>query len=99
MSTESTMTRELAALEDALAGRPVEPDLAELGDLAVALRDERSEPSPAYTAKLDRRASMGFRTCPDCRSRFRNSRAAMAMTRWIRSRSATISPGFAASIT
>ena len=26
-----TLTRELAALDDALAGRPVDPDLADLG--------------------------------------------------------------------
>ena len=38
MSTPDTLTRELAALDDALAGLPVDPDLADLAELATALR-------------------------------------------------------------
>ena len=37
MSTPETLTRELAALDDALAGRPVDPDLADLAELAAVL--------------------------------------------------------------
>lgn len=47
--------RELAAIEDALAGRTVEPDLTDLGELALALRDERPEISEDFAASLDAR--------------------------------------------
>ncbi len=60
MSTESTLTRELAALDDALAGRPVEPDLADLGELAIALRAYRPEPAEAFARSLDVRVQRGF---------------------------------------
>jgi hypothetical protein len=60
MSTPDTLTRELAALDDALAGRAVDPDLAELGELAVALRDDRPSPDPAFTRTLDTRVERGF---------------------------------------
>ena len=60
MSTPDTLTRELAALDDALAGRAVDPDLAELAELAVALRDERPSPDPAFTRTLDTRVERGF---------------------------------------
>jgi hypothetical protein len=54
------MERELTALDAALAGRPVPGDLAELGELAVALRAERTEPAPAWAASLDERVRRGF---------------------------------------
>jgi len=60
MSTPDTLTRELAALDDALAGRAVDPDLADLAELAVALRDERPAPEPAFTRTLDTRVERGF---------------------------------------
>ena len=60
MSTPDTLTRELDALDDALAGRAVDPDLAELAELAVALRDERPAPDPAFTRTLDTRVEGGF---------------------------------------
>jgi hypothetical protein len=47
--------RDLAAIEDALAGRTVEPDLTDLGELALALRDERPEISEDFAASLDAR--------------------------------------------
>ena len=53
--------RELTALDDALAGRPVPPDLADLGELAVALRADRPEPSLAFGQQLDARVQRGFR--------------------------------------
>ena len=52
--------RELAAVDDALAGRRVDPDLADLAALALLLRDDRPEPAPAFTHDLDRRARLGF---------------------------------------
>src|SRR5919112_468929 len=52
--------RELAALDDALAGRPVAPDLAGLGDLALLLRDDRPRPSGEFAAALDARVQRGF---------------------------------------
>jgi hypothetical protein len=52
--------RELAAVDDALAGRPVPPDLTELGELALLLRDERPEPSPAFGPALDAKVARGF---------------------------------------
>jgi hypothetical protein len=60
MSTPETHTRELDALDDALAGRPVEPDLADLAELATLVRDERPVPDPAFASSLDERARRGF---------------------------------------
>ncbi|HYM57477.1 MAG TPA: DUF4349 domain-containing protein [Solirubrobacteraceae bacterium] len=60
MSTPDTLTRELAALDDALAGRPVDPDLAALGDLALLLRADRPVPDPAFARRLDVRAERRF---------------------------------------
>jgi Domain of unknown function (DUF4349) len=60
MSTPETLTRELAALDDALAGRPVDPDLADLAELAILVRDERPAPDPAFAHSLDERARRGF---------------------------------------
>ena len=60
MSTPDTRTRELDALDDALAGRAVDPDLADLAELAVALRDDRPAPDPAFTRALDARVERGF---------------------------------------
>ena len=60
MSTPDTLARELAALDDALAGLPVDPDLTDLAELAVALRDERPAPDPAFARDLDARAERGF---------------------------------------
>jgi hypothetical protein len=52
--------RELAALDDALAGRRVAPDLTELGELALALRDERPRPDPVFASSLDAEVARGF---------------------------------------
>src|SRR3954453_7409305 len=59
-SMTDTLTRELAALDDALAGRPVDPGLTDLADLAVALRDDRPAPAPAFIRSLDERVERGF---------------------------------------
>jgi len=52
--------RELAALDDALAGRRVASDLTELGELALLLRDERPEPDDGFARSLDHQAAHGF---------------------------------------
>jgi hypothetical protein len=52
--------RELAALDDALAGRRVAPDLTELGELALALREERSRPTGEFGTELDAKVARGF---------------------------------------
>ena len=52
--------RELEALDDALAGRRVAPDLTELGELALLLREERPEPDDGFARNLDQRAARGF---------------------------------------
>ena len=70
MSTPETLTRELAALDDALAGRPVDPDLADLAELAILVRDERPAPDPAFANSLDERARRGFPHAPKRRRAF-----------------------------
>src|SRR5918999_3896250 len=60
--------RELAAIDDALAGRRVAADLTELGELALALREERPRPGPEFGAELDAKVERGFRD-PDPRIR------------------------------
>jgi hypothetical protein len=67
------VARELAALDAALAGDPVDPDLAELAALAVQVRDARPRPDAGVVARLDERAAAGFtpRAAPASRSRRR----------------------------
>ena len=69
MSTPDTLTRELDALDDALAGRAVDPDLADLAELAVALCDDRPAPDPAFTRTLDTRVERGFPRAARARKR------------------------------
>ena len=52
--------RELEALDAALAGEPVDPEHAELGALAIALREEAPRPRPEFALALDLRARDGF---------------------------------------
>jgi Domain of unknown function (DUF4349) len=54
------MLRELAALDAALAGEPVEPDLADLAELTALLREERPDPDPTFARALDDRVKRGF---------------------------------------
>ena len=51
-TTPPDTERELRAIEDALAGRPVEDDLLELAALTVAVRDERAVPDELFTNDL-----------------------------------------------
>ena len=52
--------RELEAIDRALAGEPVDRDLADLAALAADLRAERPEPEQRWRAELDRQAGAGF---------------------------------------
>ena len=52
--------RELAAIDDALTGRRVASDLAELGELALALREERPRIDDGFGHHLDTRVERGF---------------------------------------
>jgi hypothetical protein len=67
----SPETLELEAVEAALAGRYVAPEHAELAELALLLRDDRPEPSPAWQNQLDRRVGAGFPARPKQRGRLR----------------------------
>jgi hypothetical protein len=60
----SPETLELEAIDAALAGRWVAPEYDELADLALLLRDDRPEPTPAFTNRLDRRVESGFPARP-----------------------------------
>jgi hypothetical protein len=52
--------RELDALERALLGQPVDPDLHELEELVSDLRATAPEMSPAFAARLERDVADGF---------------------------------------
>src|SRR4051794_22619785 len=52
--------RELDALERALAGDPVDPDLRELEELVRDLRATAPEMTPAFAARLERDVEDGF---------------------------------------
>ena len=60
----SPETLELEAVDNALAGRYVAPENAELAELALLLRDDRPQPDPAWTTHLDRRVEAGFPARP-----------------------------------
>src|SRR3954453_18268797 len=63
-SMTSPETLELEAVDAALAGRYVAPEHAELADLALLLRDDRPQPTLAWTTHLDRRVEAGFPARP-----------------------------------
>jgi hypothetical protein len=52
--------RELEALDAALAGRPVDPELADLAALAAEVRADAPRPTPAFADRLDARVAAGF---------------------------------------
>src|SRR5690242_2628724 len=52
--------RELDAIDRALTGRPVDPQLEDLAQLAAEIRTERPEPTAEAEAHLDRLAGEGF---------------------------------------
>jgi hypothetical protein len=52
--------RELRALDAALAGKPVDAELSELRDLALAIQAECPVPPPEFARALDARVTAGF---------------------------------------
>lgn len=60
----SPETLELEAVDAALAGRYVAPEHADVAELALLLRDDKPEPSPAWATHLDRRVDAGFPARP-----------------------------------
>jgi hypothetical protein len=60
----SPETLELEAVDAALAGRYVAPEHAELAELALLLREDRPQPTLAWTTHLDRRVEAGFPARP-----------------------------------
>src|ERR1700755_752093 len=50
----------LMAVDATLAGEPVDPEYAELAELALILRRERPRTSDAFTARLDERVERRF---------------------------------------
>jgi hypothetical protein len=79
----SPETLELEAVDNALAGRYVAPEHAELADLALLLRDEKPTPDPTWATQLDRRVSAGFPARPRRERKFwvwtRNAAPAMGL--------------------
>lgn len=57
---DAATERELAAVDAALAGRDVDPDLADVAELTRALRDTRPEPAAGFSRDMDTWARAGF---------------------------------------
>ena len=60
MPLDPEIERELEAIDRALGGEPVDPDLEALAELALALREERVVAEPEFAADLDQRVTAGF---------------------------------------
>lgn len=60
MPLDPEVERELEAIDRALGGEPVDPDLEVLAELARALREERVGAEPGFEARLDQRVADGF---------------------------------------
>lgn len=67
----SPETLELEAVDNALAGRYVAPEHAELAELALLLRDDRPGPTLEWATHMDRRVEAGFPNKPRRRPRLR----------------------------
>jgi hypothetical protein len=92
-SLSPDVVRELAALDAALAGEAVQADLAELSDLALALREERLLPREDFARSLDERVECGFRGAAAAAPATRRP-----LLRWTRGRSAPLALATAASV-
>src|SRR5436190_17756791 len=60
MPLDPEVERELAAIEAGLAGLEVEPELADLAELAREARGLGETPQQGFAARLDQRAAEGF---------------------------------------
>src|SRR5579875_2697157 len=66
---EPEVVAALEAIDATLHGEPVDPEHAELAELALILRDERPVPADAFLARLDRRVAARFAALPAGRRR------------------------------
>src|SRR6058998_3765815 len=57
---DPAVVRELAAVDAALAGDPVDPELLDLAALACSLQAERPVPRPEFVRALDAAERTGF---------------------------------------
>ena len=60
MPLDPEVERELEAIDRALGGEPVDPDLEAVAELARALREERVGAEPGFAADLDQKVAEGF---------------------------------------
>ena len=60
MPLDPEVERELEAIDRALAGELVDPDLEPLAELAREMREERVGAEPGFAAELDQRVADGF---------------------------------------
>jgi hypothetical protein len=61
---EDEVTAVLDAVDATLAGERVDPEYAEVAELALLLRAERPEPPPEFAARLDQRVARRFGADP-----------------------------------
>ena len=73
---EPLIERELAVVDAALAGKPVEADFDELAELVRVVRAERPRPRPGFGESLDARVREGFQA--------QEPRKAPKRRRWMR---------------
>ncbi|MGB2851914.1 MAG: DUF4349 domain-containing protein [Solirubrobacterales bacterium] len=59
-SLDPEIERQLGAVDRALAGEPVDPDLADLATLTADLRAERAAPPEQWSQEMDAKAGAGF---------------------------------------
>jgi hypothetical protein len=57
---EPEVVAALEAIDAALHDEPVDPELADLAELSLILRDDRPEPRPAFVNRLDHQANTRF---------------------------------------
>lgn len=74
-TTDPEVERELDALERALAGLPVDEEMAPIATLVADVREQRPEPEAEWAAELDRQVAGGFAGRP--------SGAGAALGEWI----------------
>ncbi len=75
-TTDPEVERELDALERALAGLPVDEEMAPIATLVADVREQRPEPDDEWAAELDRLVAGGFAGRP-------RSSAGSALGSWI----------------
>jgi hypothetical protein len=72
---------ELDAIDATLAGEPVDPQYADIAELALLVAAERPVPEPAYAARVDERVTRRFAASPSSRVAG-SARARMRMRSW-----------------